>query len=481
MPIRFNDNLLLWALGVLQPVPAIQIKEVLSQIFPSVSPLPSPNYIESLCKSWVTEGAAVKIPAKPYHLFSLTYKGNSRLFPKLRWHRDKSRLFLLKKSRSARILMSGEQLRELAGVSPAEDGSRYTQELWRPIKSDATSVGRFYWPPLSKQLLSLAGPEINSPDIFFDYYSFPTFQELRAASINTTEIYDTSIYDLALAIGISPRLITSFLYAPENHYRSFEIGKRGGGTRTIKAPRLFLKVLQYWISDYMLFSLKVHTSCHSYQRGKSIITNASQHVSKAFVANLDIKDFFGSINTSQVNNLFKENGFGEKISRVLARLVTLEDALPQGAPTSPIISNSFLYEFDEGFSRLAPFYGINYTRYADDITLSGDRKDVIINLINELTKKLKQYGLSINKEKTRIASKSGQQRVTGLVVNVRATPPRKFRRMVRAIFHNAYRSPNVYKSRIPEITGYLSYLKSFPYLEDSKPLKEYAKTISKLR
>ena len=152
-----------------------------------------------------------------------------------------------------------------------------------------------------------------------------------------------TISQLALAIGVSPRLLTSFTHKPENHYRTFKIGKKGGGEREISSPRFFLKTVQYWIKSYILCHVKIHESCHAYLRGKSIISNAEGHVGKKFVANIDIENFFGNITRDHVFRLLKKNDVGEKLSGSVAGLVTLDGCLPQGAPTSPDISNAFLY------------------------------------------------------------------------------------------------------------------------------------------
>ena len=483
MPARFNEKLLLWLVGVIQPATAQQLQTVLSKIFTDMTLLPSTNDLEEHLKTLNRSRLVAKIITEDNRLYSLTSLGNLRFPIALKRHRDKARLFLLKQARSGRFFMSGEHVGELAGGAPAADGSRTTQDS-RPINPLVTRSisrarsSRLYWPQIAKQLT--AGLQDSSPDIFYDYYSFPTIKSLHTNCISPAKENDLSLHDLALAIGISPRLLSSFIYAQKKHYRSFTIGKRAGGTRKINSPKLFLKVVQYWILDYLLFRLKIHPSCHSYQMGKSIITNASQHTGRAFVANVDIANFFGSIHIRQLVPLLRSNDFGEEFSTVVSRLLMLDDALPQGAPTSPIISNAFLYDFDENCSNRAKGIGLAYSRYADDITVSGDRKDLIVNFFDDIGLLLREKGLRANEKKTRIASRGGQQRVTGLVVNVHATPPRNFRRTVRAMFHNAYHNPSKYTDKLRNLQGYWSYLQSFSHLTKSKDLKKYKMTIAKL-
>src|SRR5699024_8414757 len=106
---------------------------------------------------------------------------------------------------------------------------------------------------------------------------------------------DMTLQQLALAIGVSPRLISAIIHQRHKHYREFELRKKGGGSRTIHAPRFFLKTIQYWLVTYILGDLRIHPCCHAYSRGRSILTNALPHVRKRYVANLDIRSFFDSV------------------------------------------------------------------------------------------------------------------------------------------------------------------------------------------
>ena len=428
---------------------------------------------------WREEDYLQRVHGKS-RMYSATYKTNLKLSVRLRRSRDKARLFLLKAIRIVNCNVSGDRDKELVGASPSTDNSLILQEVARPIKTAGAprcprDTGRFYWPRISKQLNFKVGLSYSSPDTFFNYYSFPSLKSIHRASHKPATGNDLSITDLALAIGISPRLLTSFIYAPTNHYRKFVIGKRGGGKRIINSPRTFLKVVQYWILDYLLYPLRCHSNCHSYQRGKSILTNSLPHVNRKYVANIDIADFFPSINEEMVFSILRKNNLGEQLSKAIARIVTLENGLPQGAPTSPIISNSFLYELDETISQKCQSDGLFYTRYADDMTISGQNIEHIRGLISFISVQLETLGLKLNEKKTRIASKGGQQKVTGIVVNEVAQPPRKFRRKIRAMFHQAQNSPELFYEKNNVLRGYVSYLKSFPNLKDNKEISRYNK------
>ena len=257
--------------------------------------------------------------------------------------------------------------------------------------------------------------------------------------------------------------------------------KRSGGAREIKSPRVFLKVIQQFLADYFLVGLPISDAVFSYRAGASIQDNARRHLGATYVANIDIKDFFGSIKKDRVIALLTDNGWPSKAAELVVKLVTLDDALPQGAPTSPSISNAFLLSFDRYMEARCRRQGLSYSRYADDITMSGSNRRVIVRTIGAARRRLAEdYGLRLNEDKTRISSRHGQQKVTGLVVNDKAIPPRTFRRQVRAAFHNAAQQRNVDLERVRRLAGYLSYLKSFDELRGTSALANYEKVLRRL-
>ena len=179
-------------------------------------------------------------------------------------------------------------------------------------------------------------------------------------------------------------------------------------------------------------------------------------------------------------DLLRKNGFGEQLSKTIARLTSLNDGLPQGAPTSPILSNAYLYSFDETAAQISKNTGLHITRYADDITISGKNKGLITNVITLFEQELSGKGLGLNAKKTRIASRGGQQRVAGVVVNDKALPPRKLRRRVRAMFHQANNYPEEHVEKYNILGGYLSYFNSFPALKGGPELESYKKILKSL-
>lgn len=485
MTIRFNEELLLWSFATLQPASISDALMFIGAMFPDVRPLPQVKDLEPLIEQWRNRGDIIRVHGKS-RLFSVTSNGNEQLSVPLRRYRDRVRLFLLKSARDASLTASVGAQKGLAGASPAVDVSSELQEGARPKASAAVprrprTIGRVFWPRVVRQPNFLVGSEPRSPDAFLEYYSFPTLASIHTASASPAIEADLSITDLGVALGISPRLLTSFIHKPSRHYRQFEIGKRGGGSRLISSPKAFLKVVQYWLLDYFLWRLPVHDSCHSYRKARSILTNASPHVGQPYVANIDIENFFGSIDAGMVSEMLRKREFGKQLSAAIARLVTLSDGLPQGAPTSPILSNSYLFDFDEQMISYAAQRDLVYTRYADDITISGVQRKFVVSAIKYAKQMLGSMGLRLNEEKSRIASRGGQQRVTGVVVNLKAQPPRTLQRQVRAMFHQAALHPEQFEGRKKELRGYLSYLHSYPVLAGSTALKKYKEILETLK
>lgn len=208
-------------------------------------------------------------------------------------------------------------------------------------------------------------------------------------------------------------------------YRKFTIKKRNGGERTIEAPRKDLKMMQKATNLVLLQSLPQSESVTSFIKGKSIIDNALPHSGAKTLLKFDIKNFFPSISMKQIYWFFRHLGYSSDVSRCFGLLCVNGDyVLPQGAPTSPLLSNLIARRIDE---RICGFCKKNrdtldlvYTRYADDITLSSKRKlddGLILKIKNVVYAIITDVGFLPNNDKFRVF-KSGQKlMVTGLVVN----------------------------------------------------------------
>ena len=225
---------------------------------------------------------------------------------------------------------------------------------------------------------------------------------------------------LALILGISPKLITAMGRTPERYYRRFEIPKKAGGARTILAPRTFLKAVQYYLLRFRLRSQPVSASATGFIRGRGIIHNARLHVGAPFLLNVDLQDFFGSVTPALVRRIYLNLGFPAATAEALTQLCTFRGGLPQGAPTSPALSNLVFREIDHEIADLAAATRLTYSRYADDLSFSG-LHPISRNLLSELDRILSRQGFRLNRAKTRFAGPGQARYVTGLVVNVACT------------------------------------------------------------
>jgi hypothetical protein len=244
------------------------------------------------------------------------------------------------------------------------------------------------------------------------------------------------------------------------HYYRFTIPKRDGGERPIWAPMARLKQAQRWILRHIVERLPIHGAAHGFVAARSILTNAQVHTNSAIVVRIDLKDFFPTVTLRRVRGVFRKAGYREQIATLLALLCTEAPrevvehegknfyvalgprCLPQGAPTSPGITNTLCLRLDQRLTGLAKKLGWRYTRYADDLTFSlpadhaGPPK--LGGLMGGVQRIVDAEGFTIHPDKSVVARTGSRQKVTGLVVNGDLGPrvPRKLRRQLRAALHN---------------------------------------------
>jgi RNA-directed DNA polymerase len=260
--------------------------------------------------------------------------------------------------------------------------------------------------------------------------------------------------DLARYLGVGHGEMLWLLYkAPdEARYRHFEIPKRSGGMRLISAPHGQLRAMQDKLHADLKLLYEAHPRAHGFIDKRSIATNAADHAGKRWVLNVDLVDFFPTINFGRVRGLFMKPPFemGPAAATVCAQIVTYRNGLPQGAPTSPVLSNFIAATLDRRLFRLARQHKLVYSRYADDITLSTnlaqfppsiaireqiDGGGFKIAAGDALEQAIKASGFAINGAKVRIQGLGTQQSVTGLVVNRRINVERERIRRIRAMLH----------------------------------------------
>ncbi|MCA9078793.1 MAG: RNA-directed DNA polymerase [Planctomycetaceae bacterium] len=223
-------------------------------------------------------------------------------------------------------------------------------------------------------------------------------------------------------------------------YYEFKIPKRSGGQRRILAPNDKLKRLQRRIHRRLLRRLKSHSCATGFEDGQSIVDNAVPHLEAAVIVKLDIVDFFPSIQFFDVQGMFRRRGWGRSAASLLAEICTHEDVLPQGAPTSPKLSNLVNKGLDQALDNIADCFCANYTRYADDVTFSfarDDDPDQVRDLLYNVRGVIGRFGYEVHhRRKLSVRRQHQRQEVTGLVVNgERPRLPRETRRWLRAVRH----------------------------------------------
>jgi len=270
-----------------------------------------------------------------------------------------------------------------------------------------------------------------------------------------------------------------------SHYQYWTIPKRDGGQRLISSPKPLLKKTQRWILRQMAERLPVHGAAHGFLPGRSIFTNAAVHAGARLLVKLDIRHFYPTVTWRRVKGLFRKGGYGEQVATVLALLCTeaphellqLEGkpyhvasgprALPQGAPTSPALSNTVCLRLDCRLSGLSQKLGFRYTRYADDLTFSWHQTEPppLGRLLRCARLILQAEGFTPHPEKTRILRHSRRQSVTGLIVNQApdnsspARVPRLKIRELRAALHNRLQGkPGKAGESLAQLRGWVAYL-----------------------
>lgn len=236
---------------------------------------------------------------------------------------------------------------------------------------------------------------------------------------------------LSMLMGIDYVHIATVVNAASNFYREFEIPKRSGGSRVITAPYPSLKYMQTWIYDNILAHRKTHFCANGFVLGHSILTNAQKHENCKMLLKMDISDFFGSIPQNHVINYFhKELGYNLNVSWILSSICSLNGSLPQGAPTSPALSNLISTSLDRRLYRLSKYFGLTYSRYADDLAFSGN--EIPTTFIKYVEDIAKGCHYEINKSKTRLYGEGGSKIIAGVSLATGSPRvPREYRHKLR--------------------------------------------------
>lgn len=324
----------------------------------------------------------------------------------------------------------------------------------------------------------------------------------------------TSRKDLAGILGYKPKSLTAIIYKTPDalKYTTFEIAKKSGGKRTIKAPEPRLKELQSRLSHVLYRCLdEIEKDCHSkpvsfgFRIDRSIAENAARHKRRRWVLNIDLENFFPTFNFGRVRGFFlKDRGFAlhPEVATTIAQIACDGTALPQGSPCSPVISELIAQILDMRLVQFAKKFKVTYTRYADDITFSTSQKEFptgiavpdevnpkIWKLSDELVNKVANSGFKINNDKTRMHFRGSRQTVTGLVVNEKVNAPSDYYRRARAMCDSLFQTGQYFKSTLPPenagedpkpdltgnlnpLEGILSYVYAVTQSEERREIQE---------
>ena len=252
-------------------------------------------------------------------------------------------------------------------------------------------------------------------------------QDYRACS-SLPFLYDT--YQLAAFLGMRRKELFRMTRNPKAFYYPVEIPKKSGGVRKLHVPFGSLKFSQRVILREILSHFTPSRFATAYRTGKSICDNAAPHTGKRYLLKLDLLDFFGSITFEQVySSVFNTRWFPRQIGVMLTAVCCYRDALPQGAPTSPALSNLVMKNFDEVLGNWCEKRGITYTRYCDDMTFSADVP--LGTVLRKVQSLLEDTHFELNEKKTRFITASRRQSVTGLTVNEKVSVDKAYKRTLR--------------------------------------------------
>lgn len=299
-------------------------------------------------------------------------------------------------------------------------------------------------------------------------------------------------------LNIPEDMIKDTLLYSRKHVKHIKIPKKDGSYRRVYQPSRKLKLVQYWLIKNIFEELKVHPAAMAYRKSFSIKSNVYSHKNRRFFLKLDFKDFFPSITVNDLCPIIYEFYKAKKCAWNIDELLEIiklscfyiDDKLPIGYPSSPIISNAVMFNFDSKTVSLlegqkSKFGEIQYTRYADDLTFSSNRKGVCLlikQLVEDIIRNLDSPKLTINPEKTRfLSSTGGSAFVTGLRLcyDKHITIHRKYKDRIRLLL-SLYDKNTLNESDINTLKGHLSYIRHVDSPFYTKLQKKYFKSITKL-
>lgn len=278
-------------------------------------------------------------------------------------------------------------------------------------------------------------------------------------------------------IGFNKQVLDNYITYADNYYNTFYISKRKKTKkRQIDCPSKELKSIQRWILSNYFNNIPVSNRANGFVKGRGIKRNAQFHLKKTYILSIDIKDFFPSISQKQVYEAISKHFEDNDLSLKLSKLCTFKRRLPQGAPTSPALSNIIFKEIDDEITSVCNTKLVVYSRYADDLVFSCETKNTLVEIYSIVNSILSKHSFTINKAKTKYLSGKGRMAITGININDgRLTVNKEIKRNLRSNLFNII----VKKDKtinVNSVLGYLSFIKDIEpdyYLKT----KEYIKLL----
>lgn len=266
-----------------------------------------------------------------------------------------------------------------------------------------------------------------------------------------------SLDDLSLKTRLPSSIMSQYVNNNTRYYFHITRAKKNGGVRAIDSPNRQLKALQRWVLRNILAQLSPSPYARGFIPGFSLVDNASPHSGNQYVLKIDLKDFFPSIKASQIYSIFRSVGYSTEISYYLTSICSLNGYLPQGAPSSPYLSNLVCLRLDQRIGRLCDKYALIYTRYADDITVSGNKLIIVKKAWHIIRMIIHEEGFVINKNKEMLSGPRSRREVTGLIIHPSVgIGSKKYNSYRNKIFHLAKKSDPQSEEVIKGILAFVS-------------------------
>lgn len=288
-----------------------------------------------------------------------------------------------------------------------------------------------------------------------------------------------TVDDFSRVTRISKYTLYQLSFNSDRYYRIYDIPKKSGGMRTISQPSKKLKGLQSWVLVNILSKLKVSQSSKGFEKKSSLIQNVEPHKEATTILTMDIKDFFSSVSSKRVYNIFKSVGYNNLISTILTNICTYNGYLPQGGPCSPKLANLSLLKLDLRVQGYVGKRGIAFTRYADDLAFSGVHPQKVVKIYPMIKYIIESEGFNVNENKTRIAGASKAKKVTGMIIsnNSFGIGKKKFKEIRAKVHHLTLVKEQQNRKLLNSVNGWIAYLYSIDKKRHSALLK-YIKILS---